>query len=274
MAEKQPKFELRTMQQLREHYEIEKELASRLRNASREERRVLYSSLYDELFQRVPHHPQLTQKVSPEKHIQMLRRFLNDEVMFLEIGPGDCALSFGVAGFVKQVFAVDVSKEITKFSTAPGNFHLVLSDGCSIPLPKESIHVAYSNQLMEHLHPDDALEQLRNIFAALVPGGIYLCITPNRLNGPHDISMYFDEVATGFHLREYTITELSKLFKAVGFSKVNVYFWKWGIFLMLPVAPFMLIERLLSPLPHRITKQLLGNKFLGWLLYIRMIATK
>jgi len=32
------------MQQITEHYEIEKELASRLRNASREERSVLYSS--------------------------------------------------------------------------------------------------------------------------------------------------------------------------------------------------------------------------------------
>jgi hypothetical protein len=32
------------MQQLREHYEIEKELASSLRNASRDERSVLYSS--------------------------------------------------------------------------------------------------------------------------------------------------------------------------------------------------------------------------------------
>jgi SAM-dependent methyltransferase len=274
VAEKQPMFDTRTMQQLREHYEIEKELASRLRSASQEERRVLYSSLYDELFQRVPHHPQLTQKVSPEKHIQMLRRFLNDEVMFLEIGAGDCALSFGVAGFVKQVFAVDVSKEITKSSTTPANFHLVLSDGCSIPVPKESINVAYSNQLMDHLHPDDALEQLQNIFTALAPGGIYLCIVPNRLNGPHDISMYFDEVATGFHLCEYTITKLSKLFKAVGFSKVNVYFWKLGIFLMLPVGPFTLVEQLLSALPHKFAKRLSRNKFMSWLLYIRMIATK
>ena len=274
MAEKRPKFETRTMQQLREHYEIEKELASRLRNASREERRVLYSSLYDELFQRVPHHPQLIQKVSPAKHIQLLRRFLDEDVTFLEIGPGDCALSHGVAGFAKQVFAVDVSKEITKSSTIPGNFHLVLSDGCSIPVPKESINVAFSNQLMEHLHPDDALEQLQNIFAALAAGGIYLCITPNRLNGPHDISMYFDDVATGFHLREYTITELSKLFKAVGFSKTNVFIWQGGIFLMLPVAPFTLIELLLSTLPHKFAKRLSRNKFMGWLLYIRMIATK
>ena len=87
------------------------------------------------------------------------------------------------------------------------------------------------DQLMEHLHPDDALDQLQNIFTALTSAGVYLCITPNRLNGPHDISMYFDEVATGFHLHEYTITELSDLFKKVGFSKVRVYIWKRGLFL-------------------------------------------
>ena len=62
---------------------------------------------------------------------------------------------------------------------------------------------------MEHLHPDDALEQLQNIYSALVPGGIYLCITPNRLSGPQDVSRDFDMVATGFHLKEYTISELS-----------------------------------------------------------------
>jgi hypothetical protein len=39
-----------TPDQRRAHYEIERELASRLRSAAKEERRTLYSSLYDELF--------------------------------------------------------------------------------------------------------------------------------------------------------------------------------------------------------------------------------
>lgn len=52
----------RTRNQVREHYEIEKELAARLRNASREERRHLYSSLYDDLLRRIPHHPMLLQE--------------------------------------------------------------------------------------------------------------------------------------------------------------------------------------------------------------------
>ncbi len=53
--------------QLREHYKIEKGLATRLRNASREERLHLYSFLYDELYRLVPFHPQLIRKRSPEQ---------------------------------------------------------------------------------------------------------------------------------------------------------------------------------------------------------------
>ncbi len=34
---------------VRQHYEVEKELADRLRQASREERRTLYGAVYDEL---------------------------------------------------------------------------------------------------------------------------------------------------------------------------------------------------------------------------------
>ena len=52
----------RTKENIREHYDVEKELAHKLRNATKEERGKLYSSLYDELYRRVPHHPQLRKK--------------------------------------------------------------------------------------------------------------------------------------------------------------------------------------------------------------------
>src|SRR4030095_14498191 len=90
--------------QLWEHYEIEKQLAAKLRNASRTERRKLYSEAYDELFRRVPHHPQLARKVSSaerarnvQEQLGLLRRFLTPDSCFLEIGAGDCALSLHLA---------------------------------------------------------------------------------------------------------------------------------------------------------------------------------
>jgi SAM-dependent methyltransferase len=121
------------------------------------------------------------------------------------------------------VYALDVSAEITRTDTLPANFSLILSDGTTIDVPPDSITVAYSNQLMEHLHPDDALEQLSNIYRALAPGGIYICVTPNRLTGPHDISRHFDPVATCLHLKEYTNTELMALLRRVGFRKADQY---------------------------------------------------
>jgi len=204
-----------------QHYEIEKELATELKKACKEERKHLYSRIYDELYQRVPHHPQVSRKANPNEQakalpqMKVLYRFLDKSQIFLEIGPGDCRISFEVAKHVKRVIAIDVSSKITKTTTFPENFELILSYGSSIKLPAESVDIAYSNQLMEHLHPDDAKAQLQGIYNALVPGGIYICITPHRFKGPSDISRYFDDIATGLHLKEYTAYELYRLFKTV-----------------------------------------------------------
>ncbi len=257
-----------TIEQIKDHYEIEKELASRLRNSTREERQQLYTSVYDELFKRVPYHPQLTQKLSTEDSarfvglsMRFLRRFLNPNSIFLEVGPGDCSLSLEVAKHVRKVYAVDVSNEITKGLNFPQNFELVISDGVSIPVAENSINIVYSDQLMEHLHPDDAIDQLQNIYKVLIPGGLYICSTPNQLSGPHDVSMCFDEVATGFHLKEYLVNELYNLFRQAGFSKVSLYKSYKQISVKIPLLPitvFMLkrCEEIISRLPFPLRRKI------------------
>jgi SAM-dependent methyltransferase len=281
MKQESTKDEEKMPEQIMEHYEIEKELANKLRNASRQERRYLYSSLYDELYRRVPLHPQLTRKFSPVKTTQavsskmkFLMPFLNKNITFLEVGPGDCALSFEVAKFVKQVYAVDVSNEITKSSATPENFQLILSDGCSVPVPPSSVDMAYSNQLMEHLHPDDAFEQIQHIYNAIIPGGVYICITPNRLSGPHDVSRDFDAIATGFHLKEYTVSELSNLFKKVGFSRVRICVGVKVKYISLPVFPIVLCEILLDKLPYILRKTIARSLPFSLLLGIRLVGVK
>lgn len=275
------KTETRTLEQLHDHYEIEKKLASRLRNASKEGRRYLYSTLYDELYRKVPLHPQLTQKRKLEHglnevpgQLKLLKRYLKRESTFLEVGPGDCSLSVEVAKLVRKTYAIDVSYEISKGIAFPENFELIISDGSSIPVPENSIDVAYSDQLMEHLHPDDAVEQLQNIYRALNNTGIYVCITPNRLSGPHDISMYFDEVATGFHLKEYTTEELNVLFRKVGFSKVISYIGGRGIYLRFPQLLVIISERLLGILPIWLKKRVIRTLPVQALLGIIMIGGK
>jgi SAM-dependent methyltransferase len=271
----------RTPEQIREHYEVERELARRLRDASPQERRLLYSSLYNELFRRVPHHPQLTRKASQAEsahyvagQLRYLTPFLNETITFLEVGPGDCGLSLAVAARVKRVYAVDVSHEITKGLNVPPNFELIISDGSSIPVPACSVDLVYSNQLMEHLHPDDAAAQLRNIYAALAPGGRYVCCTPHKITGPHDISSFFDDVATGFHLREYTVGELDELFRVVGFSKVTVLLGGRGLYTIVPTRLPIVSERLLQRLRPGTARALAARLPLRLLFGLRMVGTK
>ena len=86
--------------------------------------------------------------------------------MFLEIGAGDCAFTLAVADRVaRKCYALDVSREILSGVDDPG-----LKPSRTLAwmffAPAGTVTLAYSHQVMEHIHPDDALEQLRNLFAA------------------------------------------------------------------------------------------------------------
>lgn len=260
-----PQDDGRTTEQVTEHYVLEKELATQLRQSQKQERLHLYTSLYDKLFQEITHHPQISRKqdagasqVEVQRKMNLVKRYLQPDTVFLEVGPGDCQFSFAVAPQVKHVYAVDVSSEITRHTSIPNNFELIISDGCSVPAAENSISVAYSNQLMEHLHPEDAYEQLRGVYRCLKPGGFYICITPNRLAGPHDISKYFDPIATGFHLKEYTNQELYDLFLKVGFSDITTYAGGKGLYVRVPRGLALLCESLLSRLPFS-RRYFIGN---------------
>jgi SAM-dependent methyltransferase len=269
----------RTPERIHAHYQVERELAARLRRANKEERRRLYSEVYDELFRRVPDLPQLAHKQKyPDRSevrfaLALLKKFLTPDTVYLEIGPGDCALACEIARLVKHVYAVDVSSEVTRGVALPANLELAISDGSSVPVAANSIDLAFSDQLMEHLHPDDALDQLRSIYTALKPGGVYVCITPNRLSGPHDVSRDFDQVATGFHLHEYAIGELATLFRAAGFRRIKALAGAHGHNLSAPAELFDWLEWFITRLPASTSKVLaralplrliLGAKVIAW----------
>ena len=253
----------RTLEEYTQHYLVEKELADRLKRATREERRQLYPHVYDELFTRVPTHPQNTHIASPQEHraivnkqFRNLEGLITSDTVYLEIGAGDCALAMLVARYAKRVYALDVTDNLVRQSSMPPNFSLILSDGVSIPVG-EPVDLVYSNQLMEHLHPDDAEEQLRNIHDAMRKGAKYFCVTPNRLTGPHDISVIFEDVATGFHLKEYTCAELNQMFRKVGFRHLRYRRKIKGLTIQFDSRLFALAEKAIEILPGFIRKPLI-----------------
>ena len=269
----------RSAEAIRRHYDTEKTLAARLRGATREERSSLYRTVYDELFRLLPDHPQLVRKQSPEQarhkisaQLGLLGPYLRSDAVFLELGAGDCALSLEIAMRVKQVFAVDVSEQIMAGVQRRDNLTLVICDGCTIPLPPNTVDVVYSNQLIEHVHPADLVQQLGSVRSVLRQNGTYLCVTPNRLNGPHDISKYFDDEATGLHIKEYTNAELQALFLAAGFSDCCAYAGAEGRYLRLPVSLPIAIETILQRLPISIRKSIARRSPFTKLLGVRIAA--
>jgi SAM-dependent methyltransferase len=211
----------------------------------------------------VPDHPQnsrkadiVTQQAATDRQWRLLSRFTHADSTYMEIGAGDCHLAMAIAQRARFSYAIDVSDVIASGNQRPKNFAMIVSDGIHVGVPAGAVDVAYSNQLMEHLHPDDAADQLREICKSLAPGGRYICVTPHRFSGPHDISRFFAPEARGFHLKEYTYGELRQLFLAAGFDSTSIWTGLAGRFFPIPQPIVLGIEKLLGLLPRAIQKRL------------------
>ena len=276
-----PREERRTPERLRAHYLVERRIADRVRAArTPEERQAIFATMYDELFAQVPDHPRIAAKDAASGSrsrdlgwsMAQLRPYLFDGCTFLEVGAGDCALAARVADRAGRVYAVDISDQVQ--GELPGNVAQVITDGRTIDVPPGTVDVAFSDQLMEHLHPDDAIAQLRNIHRALKPGGVYLCVTPNRIYGPSDISAFFDDEARGFHLKEYTLREMREIFARAGFPRTHVYVGARGLFLRCPSILVRALERALEALPAATRRKVADLKVFRALLGLRVAGIK
>jgi hypothetical protein len=101
----------RTADRLRAHFEIERQLARRLKEAPAAERAGGYGEVYNDLFRLVPDHPQLASQSSGlrrqniARELQMLCPFIHATDVILEVGAGDCLLSKELANKAREVHA-------------------------------------------------------------------------------------------------------------------------------------------------------------------------
>ncbi len=79
--------------------------------------------------------------------------------------------------------------------------------------------------------------------------------TPSRLSGPHDISGGFDDVATGLHLREYTLGELRPMLVGAGFGTVQVLAGGRGRYFAVPAPVVLVTEWVVGSLPRPIRRR-------------------
>lgn len=275
----------RTPDRIVAHYTLEREIADGLRQSSKAQRDAgLYQTSYTRLLTELEDHPRKVLHSGPrkarmaayvERQAKMLIGELSPDDVFVDMGGGDCRVALLVAPHVKQSMVVEVSDALAPETIEATNFAFVKTDGVNIPLPSDSVTFVYSNQLMEHLHPDDALEQLREVFRILKPGGRYLCRTPSRTTGPHDVSMFFSSVAQGMHLKEYSYRELYTILGNAGFTRMQAWVAPRAYrAFTLPRFAAEAIETCFAAVPQRFHTRICRSNVARALLGITILARK
>lgn len=256
----------RTYEQILNHYEVEKAIAARLMSASREERKQIYGGMYNELFAKVPDHPRLVRRQNEietrranQGKFALIRSFLNRSIVVAEFAPGDCRFIMEIAPQVRQAFGIDISDQRNPSDPVPKNFRLIIYDGYDLgEIRDESINLLFSDQLIEHFHPEDTPLHFQTANRILKPGGHYIFRTPHFFAGPHDISKYFSDTPQGFHLKEWTYKELLPVLHQAGFKAISACMMIKHRVFSLPYFYFTAWEKLLGRLPHTKIRRLAG----------------
>jgi len=261
-------------------YQRERRLAERLKSASPAERARLYTEINAEPTgaQVAPPHDATEHDAAArafQADLRILARFVTPQMTFLDIGCGDAVIPFAMARLTAVSIGLDVTDRRIDHAAAPANFRFLHAGGSAIGLPDETVDFVSSNQVMEHLHPDDAVTQLREVHRVLKPGGRYLCRTPNRLTGPHDVSCHFDYEATGAHIREYDCRAIAHLLHAARFRRVSfLLIVRHRLLGRVPQSLQALAEAVLEPLPRPLRTSVRALKLLRPLLGVNALAEK
>jgi SAM-dependent methyltransferase len=228
------------------HWEQERAFAQRIREAPRgsparaEAFRQGYDTVTAILGRRFGSHDGLQMGHNPRYArlvLRLLRRIVrrgstagsSPAGRFFEIGYGCGAMLQAVAAAGHGVAGIEVSTHMQQQARqrlpAGKDAGLLLGDFLTHPLegPHVRYDLVYWNDVFEHLPVDEAPDYLRRIHQLLVPGGALVTITPNWHARPGDVTWDHKpprSEAEGFHLKEYTLREMTRLLRAAGFRRV------------------------------------------------------
>ena len=253
------------------HWELEKRLTKELLESNPENRWEIfercYSMLYGELWW-------LNQFIGAGSTVLPSRRYKNWVELIgqppkniYEIGSGKGEMMTYLASCGFKCKATEITRERgRKYVSEQPNLSWGISDGVHLEEfePLNSYDVAISDQVIEHLHPDDLYEHFKGVFSILSSGGKYIFRTPHRYIGPSDVSKVFKcDRPMGMHLKEYTYQELKELVEQAGFKDICAVFsvptkitQLSGIYIKPRASHIYLVylcnlEKLISLLPHQ-----------------------
>ncbi len=212
------------------HWELEKRLTEELLTSTPENRwdvfERCYSTLYGELWW-------LNQFIGTGSTILPSQRYKNwieligqPPKKIYEIGSGKGDMITYLASYGFECKATEITRERGKNmlqNLLICNLSWGISDGVHLERfeSPDSYDVVISDQVIEHLHPDDLYEHFKGVFSVLSSEGRYIFATPHRYMGPSDVSKVFKcDKPVGMHLKEYTYQELKDLLEQAGFKDI------------------------------------------------------
>ena len=211
-----------TFAMIMDHWNLERDLAEKMRSCPENNRAVFFKECYDKLYHSCPWlvPTGIAQHSTDDWITWWVHYSLSMDARILEIGggAGNCAKRIQKKGF--SVTCIDLSDErVVQATQEPvPDIRFQAGDATILEFPSEEFTVVYSHQMVEHLHPDDISRHFTEVYRVLKKGGFYYFTTPNRLFGPFDISRLFGfQTAGGMHLKEYSYDEISAILQKAGF---------------------------------------------------------
>ncbi len=210
--------------QRRAQFDFERILHLRILKSRPEDRFPVTSRSYADLFKRFPGHDAM-EKGNDKKGRKIKAGLIaplakaGDRV--LEIGCGRGDVLFELADCGCECVGLEPSQDmVDKSKTIPG-VKIMFGVADKLDFPDSSFDLVFSQQVLEHLHPEDVMNHFREMFRILRPGGTAAIETPNFRTGPQDQSRGFVPVAQGLHLKEWKVPELISQFRQAGFVRVR-----------------------------------------------------
>lgn len=222
-----------TEQMILDHWKLEKQLTAELLRSKPENRWETFDRCYTRLYAELPWLNQFSNQADPRSPQERFGGWLEligpPPKAIYEIGSGQGGLISFLARNGYDCKGTEITRERGEklLRSSYANLSWGVSDGVHLDRfePIESYDVVVSDQVIEHMHPDDLGSHLRSARAILKEGGRYLFNTPSKYTGPHDVSRVFKRSgAEGMHLREYTCRELVEAGTSAGFTEIRYGF--------------------------------------------------
>lgn len=212
------------------HWELEKRLRDELLESTPENRWDVFERCYSKLYSDLDWLNQLGKTDAPRDTPEVIYGHWKHVVgspplRIYEVGSGKGQLIEYLAKSGFECKATEITRERgNKWVSPHPNLTWGVSDGIHLDQfePAGCYDVVISNQVVEHMHPDDLLDHFKAVAAILSSQGRYIFSTPHAYTGPSDVSAVFQrDQPMGMHLKEYNYSELGSLLSQAGFQQVD-----------------------------------------------------